>query len=206
MCLPFLIRYMETYSKPLSTEPLSRRWKHYIVASHALYTSFRTTKCDVICYFELLIDKTLNNLNDEWDDLLKYSEDTFIGISFIKLIKWYLGSEYKGGQGTIISKSLWNKKKIWKICLLVSDVIKTIWADSAYSELYYKHHFYKKHFYNHQYFVFRKPFSENSHHVETIQVICKLINLLLYDTSFYWKILLNRLKHVACRKRKFSSK
>ena len=42
--LPFLIKYMEPYSKPWSTKPLSRRWKLCFVALYAFCTSFRTTK------------------------------------------------------------------------------------------------------------------------------------------------------------------
>ena len=41
----------------------------------------------VIRYFELLIDEIRNKFNDEYDDLIEYFEDTYIGICFIKFIK-----------------------------------------------------------------------------------------------------------------------
>ena len=46
---------------------------------------------DVIRYFELLIDKICNNFNDECNDLINYFEYTYLGIFFIKFIKWYQG-------------------------------------------------------------------------------------------------------------------
>ena len=49
---------------------------------------------DITHYFELPIDEIRNNSNDECDDLIDYFEDTFIGICFIKFIKWYLGPVY----------------------------------------------------------------------------------------------------------------
>ena len=42
---------------------------------------------DVIHYFELLIDEIRNNFSDEFNDLMDYSEDAYIGIYFIKFIK-----------------------------------------------------------------------------------------------------------------------
>ena len=43
---------------------------------------------DVIRYFELLIDEIRNNFNYECDDLIDYFEDTDIGNSVIKTLKW----------------------------------------------------------------------------------------------------------------------
>ena len=56
---------------------------------------------NVIRYFELLIDEFRNNFNNESDDLIDYFENTYIGICFIKFIKWYSGPLYKGNQGTM---------------------------------------------------------------------------------------------------------
>ena len=51
---------------------------------------------DVMRYFEILVDVIRNTFNDECDDLKDYFEDTYIDICFIKLIKLYSGSVYKG--------------------------------------------------------------------------------------------------------------
>ena len=51
---------------------------------------------DVIRYFGLLIDEIRNNFNDECDDVIGYFEDAYIGICFIKFIRWYTDPVCKG--------------------------------------------------------------------------------------------------------------
>ena len=51
---------------------------------------------DIIRYFGLLIDEIRNNFNDECDDVIGYFEDAYIGICFIKFIRWYTDPVCKG--------------------------------------------------------------------------------------------------------------
>ena len=79
---------MEAYSKPCLQN-------HYQDdESFALWLCMLSAQVfvppnNVIRYFELLMDETRNNFNDECDDLIDYFQDTYIyiGICFIKFRK-----------------------------------------------------------------------------------------------------------------------